>query len=482
MTGKILVADDEESLRIVIRNALKSRGFSVDCVEDGKEALERLEKTSYDVLLIDIRMPGLDGFKLLEKVRKRENPPPVIMMTAQDTMKNAVDAMKKGAFDYVAKPFDIDELEIVVQRALKERNLEAEVEQLRQEVKEFQTGPHAIVGESRPIREIYKMIGKLAARDATVLVHGESGTGKELIARSIHYESARATQPFVAVNVAAIPKELLESELFGSVRGAYTGSHEDRIGYFQKAGGGTIFLDEIGEMPLNLQVKILRVLQEREIQRLGSSETIPVQARVITATNQNLAKLVKEKKFREDLYYRLNVVPIEVPPLRVRKEDIALIARYFSEKFCKEMETPAKRFSPQVLKALKQYAWPGNVRELENVVKRAIVLSPGPTIGPEVVLPFLVDSLDGANAVDADEIALEDIVRRKLEIFLAKWEGYEVDDLHENVVRRVEKPLIELVLAKTSGNQIKAAKMLGINRNTLHKKIHDLKIDFKNSK
>ncbi len=471
--ARILVADDEESLRVVIRNSLKHKGHEVDCAEDGKQASKMIDQQKYDVVLLDIRMPEIDGFKLLERIRGGENPPPVIMMTAQDTMKNAVDAMKKGAFDYITKPFDIDELDILVQKALKERALESEVEQLRHEVKEYQMGPHMIVGESRPVRELYKMIGKLAARDVTVLIQGESGTGKELMARSIHYESDKASQPFVAVNVAAIPKELLESELFGHVRGAFTGANDDRVGYFEKAGKGTIFLDEIGELPLNLQVKILRVLQEKEIQRLGNPEPIPVQARVIAATNQNLSKMVKEKKFREDLFYRLNVVPLEIPPLRVRKDDVPLLANYFVKKFCDELASSPKQIAPEVMKALKVYTWPGNVRELENVVKRAIVLSPGPTIGTEVVLPFLGDGLGN---VDMDEIALEDIVRKKLASFLSKWDGYEVEDLYDAVMNRVEKPLLELILERTRGNQIRAAKMLGINRNTLHKKIKDLKI------
>jgi two-component system nitrogen regulation response regulator GlnG len=471
--AKILVADDEESLRVIMRNSLRQKGYEVDCAEDGKQAAKMIDQSSYDVILADIRMPEMDGFKLLERVQAGFNRPPVILITAQDTMKNAIDAMKRGAFDYLTKPFDIDELDILVQKALKERALQTEVEQLRQEVKELQVGPNMIVGESKPVRELFKMIGKLAARDVTVLIQGESGTGKELMARSIHFESDRATQPFVAVNVAAIPKELLESELFGHVRGAFTGANEDRVGYFEKAARGTIFLDEIGELPMNLQAKILRVLQEREIQRLGRPEPVAVQARVIAATNQNLAKMVKEKKFREDLFYRLNVVPLEIPPLRVRRDDIPLLTNYFVKKFCEELASPPKQIAPEVMKQLKTYAWPGNVRELENVVKRAIVLSPGPTIGPEVVTPFLADTLSN---VDMDEIALEDIVRKKLASFLSKWDGYDVEDLYDAVMKRVEKPLLELVLDRTRGNQIRAAKMLGINRNTLHKKIKELKI------
>ena len=477
MSGKrILVADDEESLRIVIRNSLRKKRYEVDCAADGKEAAELLERNAYDLALLDIRMPLVDGLTLLERIRKKAGSPAVIIMTAQDTMKNAIDAMKKGAFDYLAKPFDIDEMEILVDKAVHERDLEAEVEQLRGEVREIQVGPHTLVGSSRAMREIHKMIGRLAARDVTVLIEGESGTGKELIARAIHFESPRGIHPFIPVNVAAIPKDLLESELFGAMRGAFTGAAEDRVGYFEKAGQGTLFLDEIGEMPMSLQAKLLRVLQEKEIQKLGSPTPRPMEARILAATNQNLSRLVREKKFREDLYYRLNVVPIEVPPLRTRREDIPTLADYFVRRFCDELASPPKQISPPVLKALKSYTWPGNVRELENVIKRAIVLSPGMTILPEVVLPFLQDSL---LHVDMDEIALEDIIRKKLDSFLSKWDGYEVDDLHDAIIRRVEKPLLELVLERTKGNQIRASKMLGINRNTLHKKIKELKITVK---
>jgi two-component system nitrogen regulation response regulator GlnG len=473
---RILVADDEESLRVVLKNSLKQRGYQVDCAEDGKEAASMIDKNAYDLILLDIRMPRMDGFELLEKVQKKENPTPVIMITAQDTMKNAIDAMKKGAFDYISKPFDIDELDLVVQKALREKELVNEVEMLRQEVREIQVGPHLLVGQSRPIREIYKLIGKLASRDVTVLIQGESGTGKELIARAIHFESPRGIHPFIPANVAAIPRELLESELFGHMRGSFTGATEDRAGYFEKAGKGTLFLDEIGDMPLALQAKVLRVLQEKEIQRVGSAQTVPVEARIIAATNQNLVKMVKEKKFREDLYYRLNVVPIDVPPLRARREDIPILSGYFVKRFCEELASPMKQIGSDVMKVFKQYQWPGNVRELENVIKRAIVLSPGSTILSEVVLPFMEEAL--AN-IDMDEIALEEIVRKKLVSFLAKWDGYDMDDLFEAVMKRVEKPLIELVLEKARGNQIRASKMLGINRNTLRKKIKDLKIAVK---
>lgn len=479
ISRKILVADDEESLRIILRNALTEKGYEVDTVGDGKDAMTLLKKNFYGVALLDIRMPGLGGLEILDRLHREEQPTAVIIMTAQDTMKNAIDSMKKGAFDYLAKPFDIEEVEILVAKALKAHELEVQVETLKEEVREIYTsGPRTLVGESRPIREIYKMIGKLAVRDVTVLISGESGTGKELIAKAIHYESPRAAFPFVAFNVSAIPHELLESELFGATKGSFTGAHEDRAGYFERAQGGTLFLDEIGEMPLDLQAKLLRVLQEREVQRVGASAPVPINIRVLAATNQDLEALVKEKKFREDLFYRLNVISLPVPPLRARREDIPVLARYFVTRFCEELASPVKQLSDESLKILKKYAWPGNVRELENVVKRAIVLSPGLTLLPEVIVPFLGEPLSQANV---EEIALEDIVRRKLELFFSKWDGYEMTDLFDAIIHRVEKPLLELTLKKTRGNQIKAAEILGINRNTLRKKLKELSISWKTS-
>ncbi len=474
---KVLVADDEESLRIILKNALTERGYEVDLAHDGREANILLKKNRYAVALLDIRMPGMDGLELLDQLRKEAAPPAVIMMTAQDTMKNAIDSMKKGAFDYLAKPFDIDEIERIVDKACKTHELEVQVETLKEEVREiYSGGPRTLIGESRPIREIFKMIGKLAVRDVTVLIFGESGTGKELIARAIHHESRRVTHPFVAVNIAAIPRDLLESELFGSMKGSFTGATEDRTGYFERAQGGTLFLDEIGEMPLTLQSKLLRVLQEREVQRVGGAHPVRIDVRIIAATNQDLGQLVKEKKFREDLFYRINVLSVEVPPLRARRDDIPVLSRYFVQRFCVELASPVKQLSAEALKRLKKYAWPGNVRELENVIKRAIVLSPGMTICPEVIDPFLGEPL---TQVNMDEIALEEIIRKKLESFLAKWDGYEVEDLYDAIIRRVEKPLLELTLQKTKGNQIKAAQMLGINRNTLRKKLKELHITWK---
>ncbi|MBI1909499.1 MAG: sigma-54-dependent Fis family transcriptional regulator [Deltaproteobacteria bacterium] len=471
---KILVADDEESVRIILSNALTARGYEVLLAEDGKKALAVLSSQACFAGLVDLRMPELSGLEVLDRTRTLPNPPRLIMITAQDTMKNAVEAMKRGAFDYVAKPFDIEEIEILVEKAWKIQSLEEEVAQLREEVKEKHDPGRTLIGQGRPMKEIYKIIGKLSANDVTVLIQGESGTGKELIARAIHQNSLRVRKSFVPVNVAAIPRDLLESELFGYIRGAFTGAERDHAGYFEEAEGGTLFLDEIGDMPVPLQAKLLRVLQEKVVQRVGAAVGVPVNVRIIAATHQNLERLVKEKKFREDLYYRLNVVPVKIPPLRERREDIPVLADFFAQKFSEELGTGKKKISKEAIRKMQKYDWPGNVRELENIIKRAMVLSPWTTITPEVVEPFMADTLGSA---DMDEIALEEVVRKKLSSFLAKWGSYDMEDLHPLIMKRVEKPLLELILERSRGNQIRASRILGINRNTLRKKIKELKIE-----
>jgi two-component system, NtrC family, nitrogen regulation response regulator GlnG len=469
----ILIADDEDSLRTIIKNALGPKGYQILVAKDGYEAKKMLERNEVDVALLDIRMPGPSGLEILEETKKQARGPLIIIMTAVDTMSSAIEAMKRGAFDYLSKPFDLEEMEIAVEKALESRALESEVLHLRQEVKEKYASPEMIVGESRAIQEIYKMIGKVTGNDTTVLIQGESGTGKELIARSVHHNSPRANKPFVPVNVAAIPEDLLESELFGFLKGAFTGAHQDHAGYFEKAHSGTLFLDEIGDLPLGLQAKLLRVLQDGEVQRLGAPKSIKVDVRIIAATHRNLDNLVKSQKFRVDLFYRLNVVPINVPPLRVRAEDVPVLTDHFLGIFCEEMGVPIKKVPPATRRLLQKYKWPGNVRELENILKRAIVLSAGPTIVPETIAPFLEGSFEG---IDVSDLSLEDIIRKKLAVFIAQCKDYEMENVYDDVMQRVEKPLIELILDKTRWNQLKAAKVLGINRNTLRKKITDLKI------
>jgi two-component system nitrogen regulation response regulator GlnG len=326
------------------------------------------------------------------------------------------------------------------------------------------------------MQQVYKTIGRIVKSDATVLLQGESGTGKELVAQVIHHHSARWRAPFIAINCSAIPLDLLESELFGHERGAFTGAVERHAGKFEQAAGGTLFLDEVGDMPLPLQAKLLRILQEREFTRVGGRETIKADIRIIAATNQDLTAAVKEQRFREDLYFRLQVVPIMLPPLRQRREDMPELIRYFLERIHREMETAATRVSPEAQAVLMNYAWPGNVRELENTLLRAAVLSPGPVLTPDdLSLPSVGHPLPA----DLTELSFEETVRRKLETFLQQTSLLESGDLHARIISQVEKPLIELVLDHTRSNQLKAAELLGINRNTLRKKMTDLKISIK---
>jgi two-component system nitrogen regulation response regulator GlnG len=475
---KILIAEDEDSLRMILKKMFAKKGYTAETVPDGEMAIHKIRNEPFDIALIDINMPRASGFEVLSVAKKEKPELTVIMITAQDTMKNAVEAMKQGAFDYITKPFELDALELVVERALETQQLAQEVQRLRQEVKSRPFDPQAkIIGQSKVIHEIYKLIGKVSASDVPVLISGESGTGKELIAKSIHFSSARAPHPFIAVNCAAIPKDLLESELFGYRKGAFTGADESRPGYFEAAQKGTLFLDEIGDMPYPLQSKLLRTLQEKEIYRLGTTEAKPIDVRIISASNQDLSHLVSQKKFREDLFFRLNVVPIRVPPLRERREDIEILLNYFSQKFQNEFSLPPKNFANDAIELLKNYSWPGNVRELENVIKRLMVLTSGPLIKEKDVQNILNENPAILQRGEIEEIALEEIVRNKLAKFLEKFDRLEPMDLYEMIIQMVERPLLSLVLQKTGGNQIQAARVLGINRNTLRKKIRTLKIN-----
>ena len=472
LIGRILVADDEESIRWVLATALNGEGHTVEQVDSGDAALSRLQSEAFDLALVDIKMPGLDGLELLSKVRAAELPTPIVIITAQNTMVNAIEAMKRGAYDYLTKPFDIEEVRLLVQRVLEMRRQASDLTRLEQETRRrFELGVE-IIGKTPAMQEIFKTIGRVAHTDATVLIQGESGTGKELIARAIHSHSARWSQPFIALNCSAVPRDLLESELFGHERGAFTGATEQRAGVFEVAHGGTLFLDEIGDMPLELQAKLLRVVQERELTRIGGREVIKVDCRLIAATNQDLERSVKQGRFREDLYFRLKVVPIAVPPLRQRRGDIPDLVAYFIEKINREMGTHVTGVSPEARALLNAHPWPGNVRELENTLVRAAVLAPGPTLMPRDLALATRESSGTAY----DDMSLEDIVRVKLKEYFRQTRDVEPTDLYPLIMQRVERPLIELTLERTQGNQLKAAALLGINRNTLHKKITQLKI------
>jgi two-component system, NtrC family, nitrogen regulation response regulator GlnG len=472
MAERVLIIDDEESMRFVLRKALEKEGYEVDVASTGEAALARAAERPYDLLLLDIRMPGVSGLDVLSEVRGRPAPvPEVIILTAQNTMKNAVEAMKRGAYDYLTKPVDLDELKVLVRKALDARALASQVETLKAEVREKYDQGYAIIGQSEPMQQIFKLIGKVAKSDITVLIEGESGTGKELIARSLHHHSHRLGRPFVAVNCAAIPRDLLEAELFGFERGSFTGAVERRIGRFEQAHGGTLFLDEIGEMPLELQAKLLRVIQEREIDRVGSKATIPIDVRIVAATNQDLRGLVQQRRFREDLFYRLDVARLVVPPLRERREDVPALTDFFLGRFRTELGVGDKALSREALRLLTAYHWPGNVRELENMLKRAVVLSSNPTLLPEDFPELLATRPHGPRI---DDLSLEELLEVKLRRFLEQMEGLSLSGIYAQVIEVVERPLLKLILERTGGNQVRAAEILGINRNTLRKKLSTL--------
>jgi len=424
---------------------------------------------------MDIKLPDIDGLTLLKEAKESGIDTSIIMMTAQNTMRNAIEAMKNGAYDYVTKPFDLEEVLVLIKRALESRKLSRDFRELKEEVKK-KYEPGNMIGESSAMQKVYKTIGQVVNTDATVLIQGESGTGKELVAKTIHYSSPRWNKPFIALHCAAIPRELLESELFGHEKGSFTGALERRIGKFELAEEGTIFLDEVGDIPLDIQTKLLRVVQDREFSRVGGREIQKADVRILAATNQDLERAVREKRFREDLYFRLKVIPIFLPPLRERRGDIPLLVSYFVEKINREMGTRISGVSPEALKLLEEHPWPGNVRELENTLIRAAVLSPGPILFPK---DFTLQSRQVGGAPEVDNLSLEEIIHRKLEDYFERTKGVDIDNLYNLVVERVEKPLIELTLKKSRGNQIKAAQILGINRNTLRKKIADLRIKLK---
>jgi two-component system nitrogen regulation response regulator GlnG len=470
MTASILIADDEDSLRWVLEKGLRRAGYDVTSVKDGTAAVRAVESSPFDLVFLDIRMPGLDGLAALARMREIRADACVVVMTAHGTMETAIQAMQRGAYDYLTKPFDLDEVLLLAERALAAGRLTQEVARLRtglQEVREFS----ALIGRHPRMQDVYKTIGRIAGSDVTVLLRGESGTGKELVARAIHHYSRRAGRPFVAVSCAAIPGTLLESEMFGHERGAFTDAKERRLGKFELAHGGTLYLDEIGDMPLELQTKLLRALQERTIERLGGHESIRIDVRVLAATNRDLETLMREGRFREDLYYRLNVVTLNLPPLRERRRDIPLLVEHFLAKYATELGECG--VAPEALDRLVGHEWPGNVRELENVVQRAMVMATSGVILPEH-LPIGPVSAAASVAVDA---SLEEIIERKLIECVRGLREHASANLYDLMIGLVEKPLLRAVLRETGGNQVRAAQILGINRNTLRKKLTEHGID-----
>ena len=446
--GPILVVDDEPDMRELLRDVLQERGSRVTLAQSGREALKRLGEEEYAVVLTDLRMKEMEGIELLKEVKRSYPETNVIIMTAFGSVETAIEAMKQGAYDYLVKPIKTEELVRVTERALREAALRQEVNRLRREVhKEYSF--HQILGKSKPMREVFDLIRRVADSPTNLLITGESGTGKELVAKAIHYNSARRDAPFVPVNCAAIPEALLESELFGHMKGAFTDAKTDKRGLFEEAQGGTLLLDEISELPLMLQAKLLRAVQEREIRRVGATRSVPVNVRIIAATNLALAEEVKEKRFREDLYYRLNVIELRMPPLRERREDILLLVDAFLHKLAEAAHKTVRGISESALLLLLDYAWPGNVRELENVIERAVTLARGEKIVPEDLPPVVQGARGERRVIDeAEERTLP---------------------LHE-----MEKEYILRILEKTGGNKYQAAQVLGIDRKTLYRKLAEI--------
>jgi two-component system, NtrC family, nitrogen regulation response regulator GlnG len=470
---RILVVDDEESIRWVLSRGLARRGWEVESAETAQLALRRLTEQSYALVFLDIRLPDIDGLSLLEQIRTLPNAPMVVIMTAQGTVDTAINAMKKGAYEYIIKPFDLEAVVSLAHQALRARA--AAVDVARPAPLDLRDSLHAsgIIGRTEPMQQVYKMIGMVADRDVTVLIEGESGTGKELIARAIHRHSKRAKRPYLTVNCAAIPHELLESELFGHEKGSFTGATATTIGKFQQADGGTMFLDEVGDMDLNLQAKLLRVLQEKEFYRVGGRDPIRVDVRIIAATHQNLAHAVTQKRFREDLYYRLNVVPMYLPPLRERREDIPLLIDYFLHRFAAELGTGRKFLANEAREILLSYHWGGNIRELENVLKRAMVL----TTSSVILSQHLPESVRGGAKEEDDAGILRRLVERKARALFLNAQAVGTGEIYHIILNEIERFLLQVILDETDGNQLRTADLLGINRNTLRKKIRTLGVE-----
>jgi DNA-binding NtrC family response regulator len=443
----VLVIEDKDSMQKMLTATLESEGFEVEAVGDGQSGVDKAREKRYDVILTDLKLPKMDGIQVLSEVKEIDPEAPIIVMTAYGTVETAVQAMRMGAFDFLTKPFDTDHLSVIIKRAMENRRLVAENTLLREELG-HNHGLSDIIGVSEKIKDVSELARKVAQSDTTVLFLGESGTGKELFARAIHQLSNRNKAPYVTINCAAIPHELLENELFGSEKGAYTGSVARKMGKFEIAHSGSIFLDEVGDLDVALQAKLLRVLQEKTFERLGGNKVIAIDVRVIAASNVDLKEAIAKKRFREDLYYRLSVFPITIPPLRERPEDIAHLANYFIEKYCREMNKKSTKLTCDAQNLLDKYHWPGNVRELENTIERAIILCGDGQITPEHLAIRLSTSA---------EIRLR--------------EGAGLKEVGAYAQAEAEKGLIKRVLAQTKGNKRKAAEILKVDYTTLFEKL-----------
>ncbi len=443
MKNRILVVDDEESIREFLDIMLRKEGYEVTTAEDGERAIEILKKKSFDMVISDLQMPKINGLDLLKYVKDQSPEVVFMMITAFGTTETAVEAMKVGAYDYITKPFKIDEVRINIAQALRTKVLEGENKILKKELGKENT-VHNLVGNSDPMHRVFEMIRRVSGTPTTVLITGESGTGKEMIAKAIHFNGPLKDKPFVPINCGAIPETLMESEMFGHKKGSFTGAVVDKVGLFEAADGGTIFLDEVGELPLSIQVKLLRVIQERVIRRVGSVEDTQVDVRIITATNRDLGHMVKDKSFREDLYYRLNVINIHAPSLRDRMEDIQVLATHFLKKYNERLNKAISGISAEGMALLKKYNYPGNVRELENIIERTVALEAGSTILPES-LPAFVNTSSGRKMASSHDIEITP-------------EGIDLD----KVVGQIEKELLIKAIHAADGVKKRAAKLLGI--------------------
>ena len=470
--GNILVADDDAAIRTVLNQALSRAGYEVRSTSNAATLWRWVSQGEGDLVITDVVMPDENAFDLLPRIKKMRPELPVIIMSAQNTFITAVRASEKGAYEYLPKPFDLKELIGIVGRALSEPKERARIPAKSQS---FESIP--LVGRSPAMQEIYRVLARLMQTDLTVMITGESGTGKELVARALHDYGKRRSGPFVAINMAAIPRDLIESELFGHEKGAFTGANARSSGRFEQAEGGTLFLDEIGDMPMEAQTRLLRVLQQGEYTTVGGRTPIKANVRIIAATNKDLRILIQQGLFREDLFFRLNVVPLRLPPLRERSEDVPDLIRHFFELVERE-GLPAKQLDQAALERLKRHRWPGNVRELENLARRLAALYPQETIAASVIdaelsQPGMTTAEDEAKSDDGLSSAIE----RHLSSYFASF-GTELPPpgLYHRILREIEHPLLSVTLAATRGNQIRAADLLGVNRNTLRKKIRDLDI------
>ncbi len=449
MKGSVLIVDDDREMRKLIEEFLQEEGYDAESVSSGDLALNSLQLKRYDLLITDLRMEGLSGLELLKKVKSAYPQQTIIMITAFGTVESAIEAMKLGALDYIIKPFKRGQLIVVVEKAFEQIRLQQEVNRLREVVtKEYQFSK--IIGKSKGMQAVFQLIKRVSDSTVNVLITGESGTGKEMVARAIHYNSPRKEAPFIPIDCASIPEMLLESELFGHVRGAFTDARVDKKGMFEEASGGTLFLDEIGEMPLGLQPKLLRVIQEKTVRRVGSTKTSPIDIRIISATNLDLIEEVQGKRFRDDLFYRVNVLQIDLPPLRNRREDIPLLAGHFLKKYAGLQNKAISGLTESAMKILMKYGWPGNVRELENIIERGVTLSQREKISAKDFPPVITGG-------QGDQLLIEQALARM------------------SSLAEVEREYVHRILQLAGGNKMKAAKILQIDRHTLYKKLEDFR-------